>query len=128
MKHLPQSPRVSIIIPSYNGLELLRECLGSLNAVTYPIRKLETMVVDDGSSDRTVQELRRHYGTVKVVKNTRRLGLIKSIQSGVTLSRGAVLVFLNNHTRVDARWLRALVDTLSPLLRSQRPRSARLLY
>jgi GT2 family glycosyltransferase len=114
MKYLPQSPHVSIIIPSYNGLEILRECLGSLNAVTYPIRKLETIVVDDGSCDGTVEELRRHYRTVKVVKNPRRLGFVKSIQKGVTLSRGAVLVFLNIDTRVDTGWLRALIDCLSP--------------
>jgi hypothetical protein len=51
---------------------------------------------------------------VKVVKNPRRLGFVKSIQNGVASSRGAVLVFLNNDTRVDTGWLRALIDCLSP--------------
>ena len=46
-------PRVSIIIPHWNGIEVLSECLESLEKTTYP--NLEIIVVDDGSTDKTAE-------------------------------------------------------------------------
>lgn len=108
------SPNVSIIIPSYNGWGVLEECLTSLSNVAYRTDKIETIIVDDGSTDNTAREIRKRFRNVKLLRNSTRLGFVRSIEAGVNSSRGTVLVFLNNDMRVEAGWLRALVGALSP--------------
>jgi len=53
---------VSIIIPSYNEEENIDRCLMSVKAQTYPHDRMEIIVVDDGSSDNTVNRVLRHMG------------------------------------------------------------------
>lgn len=48
----------TIIIPNYNGLKFMDECIRSLNAQTYP--NFRTLVVDNGSTDGSVEWLKEH--------------------------------------------------------------------
>ena len=58
--------KVSIIIPHYNGIEVLSECLDSLFQSTYP--NIEVIVVDNGSSDDSVDWLKINYSQVIVIE------------------------------------------------------------
>ncbi len=77
------NPLVSIIIPTYNSERTLGRCLDSIEKQTY--KNIEVIVVDNGSTDRTV-ELAREYGAkVYVLAGTERT---KQTNYGVKISRG----------------------------------------
>ena len=102
----------SIIIPTYNGKHLLAVCLPALQSQTYPAERFETIVVDDASSDGSVQFVAENFPEVRVVTLQRNSGFIAACNAGVAAARGEVLVLLNNDTEAEAGWLEALVGGL----------------
>ena len=47
------TPSVALVVPTYNGARFLEECLASVAALDYPKESLETIVVDNASTDGT---------------------------------------------------------------------------
>src|SRR5262249_37440705 len=66
---LPQAPRVSVVVCTYNGGRTLEQCLRSLRALDYPDD--EVIVVDDGSTDDTPAIVSR-FPTVRVIRQANR--------------------------------------------------------
>lgn len=101
-------PAVSVIIVNWNGKEFLPECLDSLRDQTY--RDFETLVVDNGSQDGSVELLQECYPWVRLIRLDSNTGFARGNNAGSLAARGhAYLVTLNNDTRVDRRWLEELV-------------------
>jgi GT2 family glycosyltransferase len=109
---MPSSPFTSIIIPTYNGKALLATCLPSLRGQTYPVECFEVIVVDDASSDGTVEYLAADFPEVRVVALAQNSGFIAACNAGAAVTQGEVLVLLNNDTEAEPGWLEALVATL----------------
>lgn len=87
------NPLVSICIPTYNGAAWLRECLDSALGQTYT--NLEILIVDDGSSDETVEVARGIVDArVRVVVNERNRGLVGNWNECVRLAQGEFVKFL----------------------------------
>jgi len=103
----PDQPRVSIVIPVFNKVELTAACLSSLAEASVEL-DFEVLVVDDCSSDETADYLERCSG-LRVLRNERNSGFIDSCNRGAAAARGEFLVFLNNDTTVDDDWLDALI-------------------
>jgi len=103
-------PRVSIIIPNWNGLHWLRPCLDSLRRQTY--RDFEVIVVDNASTDGSAEALAREYPEVRVLALRRNLGYAGGCNAGIRAARGEILIALNNDTEADPGWLAALVEAL----------------
>ena len=59
-------PTVSIIIPAYNEEASIEHCLLGIRAQTYPQEKIEVFIVDDGSTDNTVDVVLKHIGNLGV--------------------------------------------------------------
>lgn len=98
---------VSIIIPNFNGRRLLEMNLPSVLAAAAAYGgDVETIVVDDASSDDSVQWLEERYaGAVKVVRRESNGGFSKAIASGVEAASGDLLYFLNSDIRVSEDFL-----------------------
>ncbi len=110
-------PPISIVIPSFNGLEHLKTCLSSLRKLDYPRDRLEIIVVDNASTDDSVAYLEDGFSTsVIVIRNTKNLGFAAACNQGARVATGTYIAFLNNDTRVDPLWLRALI---APILAAQ---------
>lgn len=105
-------PVVSIIIPNYNGLRFLDTCLHALQAQTYPQDKLEIILVDDASTDASVPYVQTRYPHVQVLPLERNSGLAVACNRGVAMSRGEIVILLNNDTEVEPKWVEALVVAL----------------
>lgn len=104
------SSLVSIIIPHWNGVEVLSECLQSLQLCSYP--SLEIIVVDNASSDGSQAFVRERYPAVRLVENERNYGYAGGCNRGVAVARGEYLLFLNNDTVQDPEWVQYLVTFL----------------
>lgn len=102
-------PEVSVVVLNYNGTEYLEECFRSLEALDYPSDKLELMMVDNGSTDGSVDYVRAAFPRVLVLQNKRNLGFAKANNQGAQRAKGEYVAFLNNDARADANWLKELV-------------------
>ena len=100
-------PLVSIIIPTYNGLNFLPTCLDAVREQTYT--HYEVIVVDDASTDETVAFLQDTYPDVQIVQMATNSGLAKACNAGAAVAQGDILVMLNNDTEVERTWLAELV-------------------
>lgn len=107
---MSNQPFLSVIIPNFNGLQHLEPCLASLRKQTYP--NLETILVDNGSSDDSVAFTRREFPDVKIIALDQNLGFIGAVNLGFEQATGQVFVPLNNDTEVDSHWAQALVERL----------------
>ena len=60
-------PKVSIIIPHFNGEKILSDCLKSLQNSSY--EKKEIIIVDNGSTDKSISLIETQYTKVKIIKS-----------------------------------------------------------
>jgi glycosyltransferase involved in cell wall biosynthesis len=88
------SPHVSIVIPSYNHAPFLRACLESVRVQTF--EDWEVILVDDGSTDDSL-EIARDFGErVRIFRNERNLGTYGTQQRGLEEARGESVAILNS--------------------------------
>lgn len=107
-------PQCAVIIPSFNGAHLLSACLEALLAHPSEHCEWRVIVVDDASSDRTVERFRSYDERVTVIARERNGGFGKACNEGARAALDADhLVFLNNDTVVLPGWLDALVEAAS---------------
>jgi GT2 family glycosyltransferase len=104
--------KITVLIPHYNNPEILRPCLESLQHLSPETPLHEVVVVDDGSTDGSVEWVKREHPWVRVVACVENGGFVHAIQAGILESEGEVLVFLNNDTWVEPDWLKRLVEPL----------------
>ena len=101
-------PLVSILVLNWNGEAFLSECLDSLLAQTYP--RLELIVVDNASTDRSVPLIRERYGDrVRLIVNETNLGFAAGNNVGIAASCGAYVLLINNDAAAGPGWAEALV-------------------
>lgn len=105
-----RDPDISVIIVNYNGVRHLRTCLGALEAQQGV--PFETIVVDNASSDGSIDLLRTAFPAIRLVALDANHGFAGGNNRGAAQARGRWLVFLNNDTRVAPGWLLALRDGL----------------
>ncbi len=104
--------KVSIVIPNYNGRSLLEKNLPGVLVACKSWSKTgwEIVVVDDASTDDSVEFLRNNYPQVKVVAHQKNLRFAASCNDGVEAARGKIIVLLNNDVSPDKVFLSALVE------------------
>jgi GT2 family glycosyltransferase len=110
-------PRAAIVILNLNGRHHLQGCFESLAALDYPKDRLEVLLVDNASTDGSVEEMQARHAWVKLLVNERNLGFSAGCNQGAAAAtRPEVLVFLNNDMRVERDWLAELV---APIVRGE---------
>ena len=103
--------KVSVIIPHWNGIDVLSECLDSLGKSTY--KNIEIIVVDNASTDGSQDWIRSNHPNIILVQNNSNLGYAEGCNVGAESSSGEYLIFLNNDTVQNENWIESLVDFLN---------------
>jgi len=106
---LTHFPKVSVVVASYNGAATLNVCLESLEQLNYP--NYEVILVDDGSTDTTLQIAARHP-TVRFFHHPANLGLSTARNTGIAAATGEIVAFTDADCRVDEDWLYYLAGDL----------------
>jgi len=101
-------PLVSIVIPNWNGRELLRACLDSLGSQEYS--HTEVVVVDNGSEDGSPDMVASEYPDVKLVRYPENRGFSAAVNEGIRVSSGELVALINNDAEADPRWISELVS------------------
>lgn len=103
-------PEIAVVVVNWNGAHLLRTCLGSLRAQTFA--DFETILVDNGSSDNSLELVARDFPEVRTVALSDNLGLAGGTNAGIAVTDAPIIVTLNNDTEADPRWLSELHTAL----------------
>src|SRR5262245_52651520 len=109
----PNQPmKASIVIPSWNGWEILSRCLPHVLDAAGASPGTEVVVSDDGSTDGTPERLRKEFPSVRVAARATNGGFARSVNSGVEAAGGEIVVCLNNDVRPEPNFLSPLLDVL----------------
>jgi GT2 family glycosyltransferase len=103
-------PTATIVIVNWDGKHLLLECLPSvIEAVSYTGGKHEILVVDNGSTDGSVQFMQDHFPMVRILPLDRNYGFAGGNNRAVEEVSTKIVVFLNNDMVVDRAFLTPLL-------------------
>ena len=101
-----------MLVLSYNGKHLLRDCLPSVLSMAYP--EFEVVVIDNGSSDGTKEYVNEEFPTVHLVEISPNQGYSRGFNAGLEYAAGRCaqyFLIMNNDTVIDREALSALVET-----------------
>ncbi|ROT98390.1 glycosyltransferase [Marinobacter sp. R17] len=102
-------PKVAIIVPAYNEEKYIGACLESLLNLKYPKDKVEILVVDNGSADRTVN-IAASYGVKVLKKENTKVGGVRNF--GVASSSSEIVAFIDADCVAKEGWLSTAVNWL----------------
>ena len=107
MAHIP---KVTVVIPHFNGELILRRCLSALRKTLYS--DYEVLVVDNGSYDNSIKMVKTNFPEVRIKTSKTNLGFAGGCNLGIITSKSPYIVLLNNDTEVTPRWLALMVEVM----------------
>lgn len=105
--------KTAVVIPNYNGIKFLPDCLSSLKKQS--VRDFDVIVVDDCSSDNSLNEIACNFSWVTSVKRKENGGFAAAVNDGIRLARenGAqYVILLNNDTVVDDFFVEKMIRAI----------------
>ncbi len=108
---MSQPPDLSICIVNWNGREMLRNLLASIEATREGLN-CEIVVADNASADGSADMVAANFPQVKLIRNSQNLGFARGNNQAAALAAGRLLLFLNNDTVVLPGAMRTLVRFL----------------
>jgi GT2 family glycosyltransferase len=109
--HKEPTLSVSVVIPTSRGGADLETCLVSLAAQSYP--DLEVIVIDNASSDRSIEHLPERFASLRVLRNEENRGFVGACNQGIEASSRELVLLLNDDTALEPGALPALVRALA---------------
>ncbi len=106
-KYMDYTTHISVIIVNWNGLRFLKDCLTSVFRQDYPL--LEVIFVDNGSTDGSLEFVKREFPRAIVVENKENLGFAAGNNRGIEVSKGEYVMTLNNDAALAPDTVRMLV-------------------
>ena len=89
---------VTVVIPNYNGIGYLKDCLDTLREQT--CKNYETVLVDNGSTDGSLAFVKEHYPWVKILALDRNYGFCHAVNAGIRAAESSYVFLLNNDTKL----------------------------
>lgn len=102
-------PLISIVIPTYNRVKMLKDLIESIKQSSYPSEKIEIIVVDDNSSDGTSDFITSFFPEIVLVRNKRNMLQSYGRQIGMSKSNGEFILFIDDDNVIDRSMLGKLI-------------------
>ncbi len=108
-------PRVTVVIPNYNGIKYIDDCLRSLKKQTY--KDFDVLVVDNGSTDFSPEHISAAWGKdndfgLSVITLGENTGFANAVNVGIRASKGEYVFLLNNDTVCSEQAIEMLVRAM----------------
>jgi GT2 family glycosyltransferase len=98
---------ISVVIPNYNGVHLFPETLPALfKALEYTGKIYEIIIIDDCSTDASVDFLRQHYPKIKLLQNESNSGFSKTINKGIFAATYELVLLLNSDVKLSESYFK----------------------
>jgi GT2 family glycosyltransferase len=109
----PEMEKVTVVIPNWNGMQWLSGCLESLQGQN--LSGFKILLVDNGSTDGSVQFIKSHYPETEIIQLPRNLGFARAVNIGIEKCTTPYIAILNNDTIVYRGWLSSLLEKIESL-------------
>ena len=102
-----EPPRLSVVIPNWNGKHFLDTCLNALRRQT--LSGIEVIIVDNASSDGSQQFIRDAFPEASLIELEKNRGFTGACNTGMEAAAGEFIALLNNDTEVEKDWAAAVL-------------------
>ena len=102
--------KTTVIIPNYNGMRFLSDCL---NALREQVHSFEIIIVDNGSKDESVSYIMEHFPEVNIIELPDNTGFCHAVNVGIKTAVTPYIILLNNDTVVREGFVKKLEESLS---------------
>lgn len=105
---------LTVLIPNYNGRILLERFLPSVYAsLKFAQVEYEFIIVDDCSSDSSVEFLQTHYPSIHIIQNKSNLGFSRTCNKGIMMANGDKLLLLNSDIQLTPEYIKICLDNFT---------------
>jgi GT2 family glycosyltransferase len=101
---------VAVVVVNWNGRAYLDKCLSALRAQTY--RTFEIVMVDNASTDDSVDFVRQQFPEVKVIPLNQNVGFAAANNAGIRATRSDFVALINNDAYAEPAWLAEMVEAV----------------
>jgi len=105
-----KKPSLSIIVLNYNTKELLGDCLKSIKKAKTDGFSIETIVVDNASTDGSAEMVKKEFPNIKLIESRKNIGFAAGNNLGIPQTKGRYVLFLNPDTKVFPDTLKVMVE------------------
>ncbi len=102
--------KLSIIIPNFNGKQFIKTCLDSIRKQDYPFYEL--IIVDNASSDGSIEYINEHYPEFTLIQNKENLGFAAAVNHGIKISSSEYVFLLNNDVEIEPDCISNLMECI----------------
>ena len=102
--------KITVVIPHYNGVDILRDCLKSLYRNTFT--DFITLVIDNDSIDGSQDFVRKEFPQVDLIGNEKNLGYAGGCNQGINKSNTPYVLLLNNDTKMPQNFLAEMLSAI----------------
>lgn len=106
LEQVKKMEKLSVIIPNYNGIQYMKGCLESLEKQT--MKEFETIVVDNGSQDGSIEFIEKEYPWVRIVPLKENYGFCGAVNIGIREAKTDYVLLLNNDTEAEPEFVEQL--------------------
>ena len=103
--------KITVVIPNYNGMKYLPDCLDALYSQDADTPEYETIVVDNGSTDGSVEELKKRP-QIRAILLKENTGFCHAVNLGIKESDSEYVILLNNDTKVKTGFIKCLYEAI----------------
>lgn len=100
--------RLSVVIVTWNSMRFIYDCLNSLEKQSYT--HYTTMVIDNGSSDDTIQYIRENYPAIFILQNFKNTGFAYANNQGIKISKSEYILILNPDVILEDDFLQHIIE------------------
>ena len=103
---------VTVVIPNYNGIKYIADCLQALREQKLQEADSEVLVVDNGSADGSAEVVEEHFPEVHLIRLPENTGFCHAVNVGIEASETEYVILLNNDTKVYPDFVEALYQSI----------------
>jgi len=107
---MSQTPKVAVVILNWNGIKYLKQFLPSVMTSVWPA--LEIVVGDNGSTDGSVEFLKKEYPSVKIIRNDKNYGFTGGYNKVLAQVEGDYFILLNSDVEVSPGWIAPVIHLM----------------
>lgn len=108
MRELPSPIQISVLIPVYNNELFIGRCLRSLFSQTINLEEVEIIVINDGSTDQTMEVIRQYGNKIRLIDLSQNIGLPAALNCGIRSAQGQYIVRVDSDDYVHKDFLSVL--------------------